>query len=394
MADPKHVEILKQGVDAWNRWRIKNRFVVPDLTGVSFLPKHLWQTDISPAAIDGGQVVRLEESGLEGVNFERTILAWAVLREVNLQRAYLLSTRLRETDLTKANLRLCQLVDADLVGARLCGANFEAADCGGADFFSANLTEANLSRALLSSVSFHHADLSSARFDGATLCDVLFTDANLSDAKGLESCTHFGPSTIDHQTLAKSGKLSPAFLRSCGIPVSLIESLQSLVAESLLAEPLRRYSCFISHSAQDESVCDRLNADLIEKGVRTWYFKENAQWGEPVWGEIDRGIKGYDKLIVVCSKDSLQSGPVLREIERALTREDREHKNILSPIRLDDYLFDEWEHSRKDDVLAKVVGDFRGWDQSTTEYEAAFLKLLDGLRDEEMERVDDQKPEE
>jgi len=49
----------------------------------------------------------------------------------------------------------------------------------------------------------------------------------------------------------------------------------------------------------------------------------------------------YDKLVVVCSEHSLESPPVIREIERALQKEDREHKNVLFPIRIDDYLFDE-----------------------------------------------------
>ena len=54
---------------------------------------------------------------------------------------------------------------------------------------------------------------------------------------------------------------------------------------------------------------------------------------------------------MICSKDSLQSVPVIREIERALQKEDREHKNVLFPIRIDDYLFDEWDHPRKADSV-------------------------------------------
>ena len=67
------------------------------------------------------------------------------------------------------------------------------------------------------------------------------------------------------------------------------------------------------------------------------------------------GIRHYDKLVVICSKHSLESPPVIREIERALQKEDREHRNVLFPIRIDDYLFDEWDHPRKADVVSKVV---------------------------------------
>ena len=105
-------------------------------------------------------------------------------------------------------------------------------------------------------------------------------------------------------------------------------------------------------------------------------------WGEPLLGEIDRSIKVYDKLIVVCSEHSLTSGPVKREIERALQREDNEGKNVLFPIRVDDYIFDKWQHPRRADVVSKVVGDFADWDTDAAKYEKAFDKLLKALRAE------------
>ena len=101
-------------------------------------------------------------------------------------------------------------------------------------------------------------------------------------------------------------------------------------------------------------------------------------WGEPVWGEIDTAIRHYDKLAVICSEHSLQSEPVIREIERALQKEDREHRNVLFPIRIDDYLFDKWEHPRKADVVSKVIGDFRGANDLAT-YAKAFPRFLDAL---------------
>jgi hypothetical protein len=82
--------------------------------------------------------------------------------------------------------------------------------------------------------------------------------------------------------------------------------------------------------------------------------------------------------VVICSKNSLQSPPVIREIERALQKEDREHKNVLFPIRIDDYLFDEWDHPRKADVVSKVIGDFRGSENPAT-YSKAFPRFLDAL---------------
>jgi hypothetical protein len=133
-----------------------------------------------------------------------------------------------------------------------------------------------------------------------------------------------------------------------------------------------------SYSPQDDDFAQRLYADLQAKNVRCWKFDENAKWGEPVWGEIDTAIRHYDKLVVICSKDSLKSEPVIREIERALQKEDREHRNVLFPIRIDDYLLGDWDHPRKADVVSKVIGDFRGSDNLAT-YAKAFPRFLDAL---------------
>jgi hypothetical protein len=70
---------------------------------------------------------------------------------------------------------------------------------------------------------------------------------------------------------------------------------------------------------------------------------------------------------------------VLREIERGLQREDREKKNVLFPIRIDDYIFDKWEHERKADVVKKVVGDFRQWKDHDA-YQESFARLLKDLQ--------------
>jgi len=147
---------------------------------------------------------------------------------------------------------------------------------------------------------------------------------------------------------------------------------------SISGAPLQFYSCFISYSQHDERFAQRLNMDLAASGIRSWLFAEDAKWGTAVWGEIDRSIRIHDKVIVVCSRWSLKSMPVLREIERALQREDREHREVLFPVRLDNYVFDRWEHPRKADVLAKVVGDFSKW-KTPKSYLTALNRLRESL---------------
>ena len=189
--------------------------------------------------------------------------------------------------------------------------------------------------------------------------------------RGLSTNCHYRGG-ID--TIYKSkGNIPEAFLRGAGVPEDFIVYMRSLVGKAI-----EFYSCFISYSTKDDDFAQRLYADLQAKNVRCWKFDENAKWGEPVWGEIDTAIRHYDKLVVICSKDSLQSVPVIREIERALQKEDREHKNVLFPVRIDDYLLKKWDHPRKADVVGKVIGDFRGWENHAA-YAKTFPRFLDAL---------------
>ncbi len=327
MANPEHLEVLKQGHKVWNEWRWKNSVWAPDLSSA-----HLHLADLG--------FIDLREANLRDANLRSAILCHAYLqsadlRGANLFRANLYCAHLGYADFTNADLREANLFAADLRGTKVCGADFTSAAVGW----------------------------------------TVFADLDLSEVKGLRSIWHRSPCSIGVDTIYRSkGKIPDVFLRSAGVPEEFIKYAQSLVGRTE-----EFHSCFISFSTWDGEFSKRLYADLQQNVVPCWYFPENAKSGEPVWGEIDRGIGTYDKLIVICSESSLQSPAVLREIERALQREDRERKNILFPIRIDNYVFDKWEHERKADVIKKVVGDFTHWKEHDP-YQKALYKLLRDLK--------------
>jgi TIR domain/Pentapeptide repeats (8 copies) len=338
MANPEHLAILKQGVETWNKWRKINSPIRPDLKDVDLRETYLVDADL--------REVNFSNARFGDANLNTALLGGAFLEFVDFREAFLVGADLTKAYLREANLRRAILNSAHLNGARLNGT-------------------------ILSEASLNQADFGDATLGYTTLANV-----DLSNVKGLETVNHLAPSSVAIDTIYLSRGIIPEiFLRGCGVPETFITYSRSLVGQ-----PISFYSCFISHSAKDKRFCERLYADLQAKGVRVWYFPEDAKWGETVWGEIDRSINMYDKLIVVCSENSLQSSPVNREIERALIREDKESKGILFPIRIDDHIFDTWEHERKADVLRKVVGDFSGWDKDAAKYDKAFDKLLKGLQ--------------
>ena len=78
------------------------------------------------------------------------------------------------------------------------------------------------------------------------------------------------------RTLELSGPLPTAFLRGCGLPNRLIESLSSL-----LDRTMRFHSCFISYSTHDREFANQLHQDLQDKGVRCWFASEDRAGASP-----------------------------------------------------------------------------------------------------------------
>jgi uncharacterized protein YjbI with pentapeptide repeats len=323
MANPKHVEIVKQGVDAINKWRKRHPDISLDLSGADLRKAHLIYATLSRADLSCADLrgVCLMGAELSGANMSRS----------KLFKADLTGGYLTEINLSRANLEYANLHIADLRGADLSGANLRGADLSG-------------------------THLSKCVFEDVISDSTIWGDVDLSDVLGLESINHEGLSTVGIDTLFKSqGKIPDVFLRGCGVPEEMIVYHHSLVGKSF-----EFFSCFISFTESDDDFSQRLYDDLRGAEIRCWRWKEDARWGRTMLGEVDRAIRVYDKLVVICSKDSLQAEPVIREIERALQREQRDGKEILFPIQLDDFVFS-WEHELQPDLTRKTIGDFRDW---------------------------------
>ena len=52
MANREHLKILKQGVDAWNKWRKENLEIKPDLSGAKLIRVDLKETELDGAILD------------------------------------------------------------------------------------------------------------------------------------------------------------------------------------------------------------------------------------------------------------------------------------------------------------------------------------------------------
>ena len=81
----------------------------------------------------------------------------------------------------------------------------------------ANLTEANLTGANLTLANLSSADLERTNLTNSLLHVTIFGNVDLSEARGLETVRHAGPSTIGIDSIFRSkGKISENFLRGAG----------------------------------------------------------------------------------------------------------------------------------------------------------------------------------
>ncbi len=206
MADPEHVEIVKKGAKAIAKWRKANPTTQLNLSEANLFSADLSRADLSRANLRGANLIE------------------ANLREAKLSGAELSWVRLSDADLRAADLNTAHLNRADLSRVGLSGV-----DLGTADLFRAN---------------FANSDIGNANFQNALLGYTILAGIDLSTARGLETVRHVAPSSIGVDTLFKSsGNIPEAFLRGCGVPEILIESLSKLVGAM---EPSQYYSCFIS----------------------------------------------------------------------------------------------------------------------------------------------------
>ncbi|MEM9386133.1 MAG: toll/interleukin-1 receptor domain-containing protein [Pseudomonadota bacterium] len=325
MANEEHVELLLRSVKEWNAWRKAKPHETPNLV----------QAD-------------LQGEDLGGADFRRANLRGADLRVANLRAA----------DLPVANLSAADLREADLRGADLSGAD---------------LRGANLGLALLAG-----ADLHQALFYRTNLTQC----SSISRAMYLDQVFHLGPSILDfgdnfHETAA----LPEVFLRGCGIPEALIEYLPSLSTEAI-----KFYSCFISYSHDDESFARRLHDQLQARGIRCWLDKHQVRGGDKLMDAVDQGIRLWDKVILCCSKSSLNSWWVSNEVEAAFEKERKLQEQTgnpvlaLVPLDLDGHLLKQ-EGGVAAQVRTRKAINLAGWKDNTV-FERGFKDVVDALHTE------------
>ncbi|MBI5297940.1 MAG: toll/interleukin-1 receptor domain-containing protein [Chloroflexi bacterium] len=357
MANQEQLEILMQGSDVWNRYRADNKAI---------------EINLGKADLSGFDLSRADLSGFD--------LSRANLSGVDLSRADLSRVSLSRADLTTADLSEANLSQTNLTDANLTGTSLNEAYLGNTTLFRANFRGNLLSR---------------ANFSKANIGFTIFSaNPGLYKVIGLETIKHGGPSFIDTYTLqSASGQLPEAFLRGCGLPDWEIEAEKlhnpALTNEQILNIQYRIYDLratraiqvsplFISYSHADTSFVDHLDKTLVDKGIRFWRDIHDMTSGR-METQIDRAIRQNPTVLLILSKNSLNSDWVQHEVRAARSLEKELGRDALCPVALDDsWKSAPWPARIMEQIMEYNILDFSGWDSAPI-FEAKFSKLLSGL---------------
>lgn len=409
MDTKKALELLtsgKSGISEWNQIRKANK-LIPKLDNIDLKKAHLDNADLSDTDLHGANLwcaslnyANLRRASAKGINlgsaslYEANLVD-ADLREANLRAAKFTSANLWRADLRGAQLHQARLNDANLCGCNLESASLEKAELGGVNLNRANLRDAILWQADLSRAVLRDVELSNSRMGSARCGWTTFADVDLASVSGLKTVQHIGPSSVGLDTLARSkGQIPAEFLRGCGLTPwqielaklhdpdltcnQISELLSTKVFDARTKGPLFIGGVFISYSHLDSAFADKLRNRLIEQGAPVWMDRHDAVAG-PLTKQIGDAIRLQDIVLLVLSKDSVESDWVENELEMARKKEKEEERDVLCPVALDD----SWKAKVDGDPLwrqvkKKNVLDFSGW--KTRKFGPEFQKLVKGMK--------------
>jgi hypothetical protein len=316
----------------------------------------LWGADLSGLDLSGAAMYAIEVTGFEQTGN----------RSADLRRSM--------TDVSGANLS----------HSDLAGAVFSDEEIVAADFSGANLSRAVFVRASLINVNLRGANLAGARFKNTSFSNC----GSLHFAQGLDEIEHAGPTALDALTLRASvPRLPISFLLGVGFSEREVTAIRKLYGAKIDFA-----SCFISYARPDADLAEYLRRRLMKVGITCWQDVHDMRGGDAWRGQIYKAIEEHDKLVLICSRQSLTRPAVVEEIIEAIDRERDSGVQRLFPIRLDDFVFSneldriardkvskgQWRENWVTQLRSYHIPDFAGW-KAPRRVRVEFAKLLEVL---------------
>ena len=367
MANPEHVRLVKQGSEAVNKWIRAN-------------PKK--KLNLSNARLDN---IELTDVDLIGANLTGAYFDGAILAAVDLSDAHLRGATFGQSSLFSVNMQRANMRNVDWLTCSIFDANYSHSNLSGAWFSIVFLSDASFHGAKLAATKIELSHTTDTNFSGTNLSKVRMaynsiSNCNLSGSIGLERTIHEGPSSIGIDTLittfrSAGDRFTPdvaKFVTNSGVPKEVLRSLEETL------KTVKNYNCFVCYGQPDAEFAEKVVKDLRSTGVTCWLYALDSTPGKRTWEEIGQKRRETEKMIALCSAESLLRDGVKKELEDTID----EDPDKLIPISLDNLWLEEGFEVRrgtkdlKPFLTERNFADF----SSKSNYNESLKKLLTGLK--------------
>ncbi len=316
---------------------------------------------------------------LRGYNFRNMDFSNADFQGADLSGSTFYGSDLSKAKLNRVIAKGTIFTDVDLTDACLNSSCLIGANFSGANLTRANLEGADLCVANLSSVRFGYT-----RMHGAKIWDTSFTNIDLSrvdwDEVEFQGPCDIGIGSLEitAREISRSNRSIPSieyFLRGCGASEESIDYFRCRIKN-----PIQMQSAFISYSHVDSEFALKLYEYLKKNGIRCWLDAHDLKPGKRILDGINQAIRFHERLILCCSRTSLESWWVKDEIRKAQEKEKSQCADVIIPILLDHYLLEGWEDGLATDLRSRLGVNFTGWESDGLIFDIGIKRLLDALK--------------
>lgn len=157
-----------------------------------------------------------------------------------------------------------------------------------------------------------------------------------------------------------------------------IAKIQESFNELQAKQAIQFSPLFISYSHADSEFVEKIEGYLNKKGIGFWRDIHDMKSGR-IEKQIDHAMRLNPTVLLILSKDSLQSDWVEHEVRTARSLEKEMKKDVLCPVAVDDtWKNSPWAKRIMEQIMEYNILDFSEW-KDDAKFDNTFNKLIDGL---------------
>lgn len=194
---------------------------------------------------------------------------------------------------------------------------------------------------------FQDCDIEFSYFNSVDLRNSFFIDTGIYKSSFLDC--EFQINTITRTTEAKFPSYASidfqSIIKSDSFDHSILEKYFNIHEPDIkniikgITSKIDFKTVFISYSFKDKSFANLLNAELNNRGIKTFIWEKDAPGGHTLEDIMSTNIKKHDKILFVASTNSIKSKACQFELSEGRKKQEASWETVFFPIHIDNFLF-------------------------------------------------------